>query len=155
MKLARLADEERAVAEAFAIVGEMSERDLLIAGIALYAGEGAKTSSGVILANTDPALISLFCRWLRQFFEVDEARLRCRLYLHQGLDLDAAIAFWVARTSIPAVQFTKPYRAVADESRRKAKHENGCLSVVYQDLAVKRRVLAMVDAITFQSVIPR
>jgi hypothetical protein len=45
-------------------------------------------------------MIVFFCYWLRRFFEVDESRLRVRLYLHEGLDLAAAIAFWSALTGI-------------------------------------------------------
>jgi hypothetical protein len=41
--------------------------------------------------------------------EIDEARLRMRPYLHEGLDLAASIAFWSALTSIPPSQFQKPY----------------------------------------------
>ena len=37
-------------------------------------------------------MIGFFCAWLREFFEVDETRLRVRVYLHDGLDLDAAQA---------------------------------------------------------------
>ena len=37
-----------------------------------------------------------------------------RVYLHQGLDLAATIAFWSELTGIPASQFVKPYRAVPD-----------------------------------------
>jgi hypothetical protein len=40
-------------------------------------------------------------RVLRRFFVVDESRLRVHLYLHEGLDLDAANAFWSDVTSIP------------------------------------------------------
>ena len=48
----------------------------------------------MIFANSDPRMVAFFCSWLRHFFQVDESRLRVRLYLHQGLDLAAAIAFW-------------------------------------------------------------
>ena len=69
----------------------MSERELLILGVALYAGEGGKTDGEVRFANSDPRMI---CRVRRRgcadFFDVDEARLRMRLYLHDDLDLDAA-----------------------------------------------------------------
>jgi hypothetical protein len=40
------------------------------------------------------AMIAFFCAWLRRFFENDEARLRVRLYLHEGLDLAASVAHW-------------------------------------------------------------
>ena len=89
----RKADEiARLAAEGRARIGELSERDLLIAGTALYAGEGDKTDGAVGFANSDPRMILLFCRWLRRFFDVDERRLRVRLYLHEGLDLGAATA---------------------------------------------------------------
>ena len=73
----------------------------------------------------------MFVTWLRRFFEVDEARLRMRLYLHEGLDLEAAIAFWSELTAIPSIQFRKPYRAVADPTIRRTKHVMGCPAVVY------------------------
>jgi hypothetical protein len=64
-----------------------------VAGVALYAGEGAKRDGAVKFANSDPRMIGFYCAWLRRFFEIDEARLRVRLYLHQGLDLSASVAF--------------------------------------------------------------
>src|SRR5690606_26697928 len=83
------------------VVGRLSERDLLIAGTALYAGEGAKTGNSVRFANSDPRMIALFLRWFRHFFDVAEHKLRARLYLHAHLDLDVAEAFWAALTGIP------------------------------------------------------
>lgn len=50
-------------------------------------------------------MIALFLAWFRRFFPVDEHRLRVRLYLHEDLDLDAAIDHWVAVTGIPRSQF--------------------------------------------------
>ncbi len=76
-------------------------------------------------------MILFFVTWLRRFFAVDESRLRIRLYLHDGLDIDRAVAFWAARPAIPVAQFTKPYRAVPDLSSGGAKHVMGCPAVVY------------------------
>jgi hypothetical protein len=59
----------------------------------------------VKFANTDPRMIVFYCAWLRRFFEIDEARLRVRLYLHEGLDLAAAVAYWSELTGIPPSQF--------------------------------------------------
>src|SRR5438477_5974135 len=101
------ADADRAAAEQW--LGQLSDRDLFIAGIALYAGEGSKTRGSVTLPNSDPRMIVLFLAFLRRFFEVDESRLRVRLYLHEGLDLEAAVAYWSGLTGIPRWQFNKPY----------------------------------------------
>ena len=82
-------------------------------GLALYAGEGSKTQHSLCFANSDPRMIYVYVSWLRRFFEIDESKLRIKLYLHDGLDLDAAVEYWSELTRIPLRQFTKPYRAVA------------------------------------------
>jgi len=73
-------------------------------------------------------MIWMFVTWLRRFFDVDEMRLRVRLYLHDGLDLAAAIRFWSELTGISPNQFIKPYRASADSTIRRMKHVMGCLA---------------------------
>jgi transcriptional regulator with XRE-family HTH domain len=143
----KLAEIEHCREEAAAWLGPLSERDLFIAGIALYAGEGAKTDGAVKFANSDPRMIEAFLLWLRLFFEIDESRLRLRLYLHEGLDLDAAFRFWSKRTAIPVAQFLKPYRAVADPSIRLTKHPRGCPAIVYSCAATHRRIMGLTAAL--------
>ena len=145
--LARLAEIERLRAEGLDRISRLSDRDLLIAGVALYAGEGAKTDGSVVFANSDPRMIHMFVMWLRQFFEVDESRLRLRLYLHEGLDLAEASAYWTALTGIHAAQLLKPYRAVPDSTLRSRKHPMGCPSVRYACSATHRAIMALVDAL--------
>ena len=128
-------------------IGELSDRDLLIAGTALYAGEGAKRDGMVNLANTNPDMIRLFCWWLRTFFEVDESRVRVRLYLHQGLDLRAATAYWAGVTGVPPSQFGKPYRAVPDGGIRNSKHEFGCATVAYGCTRTHRQIMGLIRAL--------
>jgi hypothetical protein len=138
---------ERFVVEGRDRIGRLSERDLLVAGTALYAGEGNKTDGEVRFSNSDPRMIGLFCAWLRRFFDVDESRLRVRLYLHQGLDLDAANAFWSELTGIPLAQFGKPYRAIPDPSIRSTKHPKGCPGVSYSCSRTHRAVMGLVTAL--------
>jgi hypothetical protein len=57
-------------------IGRLSEREFLVAGVSLYAGEGGKTDGEVRFANTHPRMIAFHCAWLRRFFEIDEARHR-------------------------------------------------------------------------------
>ena len=125
----------------------MSEREFLIAGVALYAGEGSKGDGKVRFANSDPRMIAFFCAWLRRFFDVDERRLRLCVYLHEGLDIDEANEFWSALTGIPVTQFGKPYRAVPDPSIRTAKHPMGCPSVTYCCSRTHRMIMGLVQAL--------
>jgi transcriptional regulator with XRE-family HTH domain len=143
LQLAKAAEIDECRALAAEWLGELSERDLLVAGIALYAGEGAKTDGAVKLANSDPRMIQLFVRWLRRFFDIDESRLRLRLYLHDGLDIDEANRFWSKVTGIPIDQFGKPYRAVPDPSIRRSKHPMGCPSVIYSCTRTHRTIMGL------------
>jgi hypothetical protein len=135
-------------------IGRLSDDAFLAAGIALYAGEGAKTDGAVKFANTDAAMVAFFCRWLRRFFDVDELRLRASVYLHDGLDLDAAETRWSSVTGIPRSQFGAPYRAVADPSIRRSKHEFGCVYVRLSCTETHRRIMGLTRALLSSDAIP-
>ena len=130
-----------------AAVGTLSEREFLMAGIALYVGEGAKTGGAVRMANSDPHVLAFFCRWLRYFFDIDERRLRVGLYLHVGLDLDAAVSHWSTVTAIPPSQFLKPCRAVPDQGIRTSKHVHGCATVGYSCSRTLRAIKGLSQAL--------
>jgi len=147
--LARRKQEEidRLLLEGRERVGMLSEREFLMAGIALYAGEGSKRDGDVSLANSDARLVAFFCRWLREFFAVEECRLRARLYLHHGLNLDEATGFWEEVTGIPRSQFLSPYRAVPDATIRASKHVRGCISVRYSCSRTHRHIMGLSAAL--------
>ncbi len=76
LREAKLAEIEALDAAGVERVGVLSDAAFLAAGIALYAGEGSKGDGTVQFANTDPTMIAFFCAWFRQFFAVDDSRLR-------------------------------------------------------------------------------
>jgi transcriptional regulator with XRE-family HTH domain len=154
LQVAKEHEIERCWRDGVATVGQMSDREFLLVGAALYAGEGFKTGASLGMANTDPAILSMFVSWLRRYFPIDEARLRVRLYLHEGLDLEAAEAFWSDLLSIPRRQFRTPYRAASDATRRHSKHVNGCPSVTYSSTSGFRRAMGLVRAITSVPALP-
>jgi hypothetical protein len=147
-EIAELLDDGRAR------IGPLSDRDLLIAGTALYAGEGTKRDGVVAFANSDPAMVVLFCTWLRRFFDIDERRLRLSLYLHEGLDLVAVQQFWCDVTGIPISQCNKPYRAIPAAGIRNNKHKYGCVSVRYACARTHRGVIGLVRALLGSTTIP-
>ena len=148
------AEIERLLAEGHDRLGRLSEREFLVAGVALYAGEGSKRDGNVSFANSDWRMVAFYCSWLRQFFAIDESRLRVRLYLHEGLDLAAATAFWSEVTGVPESQFLKPYRAAADPSIRHAKHVHGCVGVRYSCSTTHRSIMGLVGALFSDAAIP-
>lgn len=148
LQIAKAEEIERLKRDGVQRIGQLDERDFLIAGIALYAGEGAKGDRGSVdFANSDPRMLLFFSSWLRHFFDIEEERLRFRLYLHVGQDLEAACAFWSGLLSIPTEQFHKPYRAVPDPSIRKNKHPMGCPKVIYTCTRTHRTIMGLVDGL--------
>ncbi len=137
--------------EGVARLGVLNDQAFLAAGAALYAGEGSKTEGSVSFANSDVAMVSFFCEWLRTFFPIDESRLRVRIYLHQGLDLEAATNHWSAVTGVPVAQFRTPYRAAPDPSIGKNKHEFGCVYVRYGCSKTHRAIMGLCRALLSSS----
>jgi hypothetical protein len=148
------AEIDRLLAEGRDRVGRLTEREFLLAGVALYAGEGSKRDGAVCFANSNPRMVAFFCAWLRRFYQIDESRLQVRLYLHQGLDLAATTAYWSEVTGIPESQFGKAYRAVADPSIRLTKHVHGCVSIGYSCSATHRSIMGLVGALLRDAAIP-
>lgn len=151
----RKADEiERLMAEGRDRIGRLSERDFPRRRRRAVR-RGGKTDGAVKFTNSDARMISFFCAWLRHFFQPVESRLRLRLYLHEGLDLAEANAFWSRLTQIPVTQFHAPYRATPDPTIRKAKHPMGCPAVVYGCTRTHRAVMGLVGALlTCEAAIP-
>ena len=114
-QLEKEAEIARLQAEGRDRIGRLTEKEFLVAGVALYAGEGAKTGNEVRFANSDPRMMLFFVTWLRHFFEIDEHRLRLRLYLHRGSrSRCSASDFWARSAPHPARRSSiKPYRAVS------------------------------------------
>jgi hypothetical protein len=148
MRLKKEAEIARCAVEAAELVGNVTDRDLLMYALALYAGEGTKGVGGLVFANSDPRLITVFLRWLRSQFDIPESKFRLRMYLHEDLDLHAAQQFWHGVTGIPIHQFGKPYRAAADNTMRSNRHIHGCVGVAVHSRLLQRRVLAMIEAVT-------
>jgi transcriptional regulator with XRE-family HTH domain len=142
----KLAEIERLRVEGLERIGTLSDREFLMAGLGLYAGDGSKGDGQVKLSNSSAEVVGFFCRWLRYFFDIDEGRLRVTLYLHQGLDLAAAVAHWVHVTGIPPEQFGKPYRAIPDATIRHNKHTHGCAHVGYCCSRTQREILGLMAA---------
>ena len=76
------------------------------------------------------------------------------MYLHEGLDLDAAHSFWSEVTGVRIEQFGKPYRPKADASIRTAKHEFGCCYVAYSCSLTHRFIMGAVRALLSSDAFP-
>lgn len=85
-------------------IGDLSERELFMAGVALYWAEGQKSKpyqrrETVAFVNSDPAVIQVYLAWL-DLLDVPRERLRLRVMIHETADVEAAERYWAALTGI-------------------------------------------------------
>jgi hypothetical protein len=106
-------DQERQAtkAAAEAAVGELTDRELFFAGVALYWAEGAKDkphrrTEVLQFINSDPNVITLFLRWL-DFLGVQRERLTLRVSIHETADVEAAERFWAGVAGVDTSAFSR------------------------------------------------
>lgn len=90
-------------------IGKLSRRDLFIAGLYLYWGEGNKSGqANVGISNTDPAVIRAFLDWAT-VMGIPREKLYVRLHLYIDMNVERETLFWSGILKLPLTQFRKPY----------------------------------------------
>jgi len=112
------------------LLGKISQRDVVIAGIALYIGEGSKTNNLVRLVNADPAVVCFFIRWLG-VLGVPRSHIVIRIHAYLDSDTAQMTKFWIETTGLLPTQFQRPCidMRVNKDRRRSAMHTNGTAHV--------------------------
>lgn len=109
MRKKREAHLENAYAQARKDIGKLSRKELFIAGLFLYWGEGLKAQRGTVgISNTDPAVIVAFLSWL-EIMKISKNKLRVRLHLYKDMNIVRETRYWSKSLAIPVEQFRKPY----------------------------------------------
>ncbi|WP_306185914.1 MULTISPECIES: hypothetical protein [unclassified Streptomyces] len=129
-------------------IGEMSDRDLFMTGVALYWAEGTKDKpydrrETVIFVNSDPGVIQLYLAWL-SLLGVEPERLQFRVMIHMTADVEAARRYWAALVGVDAATFQRTtIKKHNPKTVRKNVGENyrGCLVIrVSQGAELYRRI---------------
>ncbi|WP_433370776.1 resolvase [Actinoplanes sp. CA-142083] len=95
------------------LVGDLSERELMLIGAVAYWCEGAKekpwhqSTPGLQFINSDPRLILLFLRYV-EILGADPAQLTYRLSIHESAEVRAATEWWAAVVGVPPGRFRRP-----------------------------------------------
>ncbi|MDF3145280.1 MULTISPECIES: hypothetical protein [unclassified Streptomyces] len=93
-------------------IGELTDRELFMTGIALYWAEGSKSKpydrrERAIFVNSDPGVIKVYLAWL-DLLDVDRERLRFRVLIHESADVEAAQRYWADIADVDVSIFAKP-----------------------------------------------
>ncbi|MFJ8598319.1 hypothetical protein ACIREM_06225 [Streptomyces shenzhenensis] len=118
-------------------VRELTDRELFMAGVALYWAEGSKSKpydrrERAVFVNSDPGVIQTYLAWL-DLLGVDRERLSFRLLIHESADVEGAQRYWAGIADVDASVFAKPTlkRHNPKTVRKNTGDEyHGCLVVV-------------------------
>jgi hypothetical protein len=91
-------------------IPSLSNKELLIAGLGLYWGEGAKSYSGVRFHNSDPAAIQFTMEWFKKSLKITDDRFLMYVSINEihKERLNDVIKYWSKITKVPLSQFRKP-----------------------------------------------
>lgn len=107
-------------------IGVLSKNELLILGAGLYWGEGYKRAivkngkersyHPVSLSNSDPKLVVVFLKFLREVCKVDESKIHAGLRIYEHQNSEHLLSYWSTLTKIPKERFEKFYYGVSKSS---------------------------------------
>ncbi len=125
-----------------------SDRELFVAGVALYLGEGDKTNPSLIVTNSEVRVLKLWVRFLEQVCGVPTVKLKGHIDYYADLDYPSVLAYWSQQLDIPAANFERPTlkRGRAEKGSgtgRRSPH--GTAHVKFHDAKLKKQMLMWID----------
>ena len=146
--------------EASTEVGELSSGDLLLLGSALYWAEGYKrpiirngkevTHHKVSLTNSDVNLVKLFLRFLREYCDVPEERIRASLRAFRHQNAKELQGYWQRETKIRPENFGKIYFGISKSSLGKRPFNrlpHGVIQVTVADTKLFYKIMGYIDGL--------
>ena len=98
---------EKARAQAKKEIGKLNERDLFMAGLGLYIGEGSKSHNIVRITNSNHQIILFAIRWFNEAIEVPLENFSLRIHMYPDSDEAEVVKFWSKVTGFSSGQFRK------------------------------------------------
>ena len=127
----------------------LTKKELCIAGLFLYWGEGSKTTGAVSLNNTDPSVLKFELYWLAKICSVPKDKIRVYLHLYKDMDIDKEISFWSKQLKIPLGQFIKPYvKSSNREDLTQKGFGHGTCGLIVNDIHLKERIMMGIKVIS-------
>lgn len=120
---------------------------LYVAGLMLYWGEGSKSNNSLVLTNSDPDLVRLWMRFLREALRLSDDRIRLRVYIYEDHDPADAERHWLEVLELTHEQLSKTVvkTSWSGKTQRRLPHGTAAVSVHSTDLV--EEVLGALEAL--------
>lgn len=138
-------------------LGTISKRDLWILGLGLWLGEGSKTLEQIRLVNSNPDIIRIFIKWLREICQLSTLNITVAMHLYPDSDETECKQYWMNITQLPEDQFRKTQidKRLNKQVSKIGKNKFGTLHVTVVSVGnpeygvrLHRRLMGWVAAVT-------
>ena len=129
----------------------LNKRELFLAGLFLYWGEGSKYKlDRISISNTDPSIINFFIRWVNEGLGISKKKMRILLHLYSNMDIDKEMKWWSKILEIPLRQFTHPYikKTSSERINHKGGFGHGTCNVEIYNVPMAEKILMGLKAIS-------
>lgn len=141
-------------------VRSISRSELFFIGLALYWAEGHKrpimkdgrelTHHSISLTNSDPELVKLFLRFLREICMVPEEKIRSDIRIYKHHNEANLLNFWEKTTQINKERFGKVYYGVSKSSLGKRPFNIlpfGTIQIRVNDTKLFHRIMGWIEGL--------
>ena len=147
--------------EGAGLIKNLNKRDLLIIGVALYWAEGYKrpvviagktrTSHRVSLTNSDPDLICVFLKFLKEMCKVQDEKITIWIRYFEHQDPVYLLDFWQKKCNIPYSNFRNTLQTVSISSQRKKSYNSlpfGVAQISVNNTNLYHKIMGMISGIS-------
>lgn len=108
----RLISQRNIELKALKEIDYISERELWLLGIIAYWCGGSKQkeqniSQRVIFSNSDPILLKLFIKWLKEICRIEKNDILHSIYIHESGDMNKALVYWSETLNVSKNKFSR------------------------------------------------
>lgn len=123
----------------------LSRRELLLAGIFLYWGEGGKTNTSITVSNTDPRVLQFVLIWMTKALDIPRSKIKVLLHLYHDMDTQKETRYWSKVLNMGLTSFNRPYiknSLIADLTQKGFGH--GTCNIIACKADIKRKIMATI-----------
>lgn len=149
-------------------ITRMIENELRLVGIALYWAEGYKrpavrngrelTHHSVALTNSDPKMIKVFLRFLREICLVSDKDIHADIRIYEHMNEGDLLVFWQRITGLPKENFGKVYYGVSKSSLGKrpfSRLPHGTIQIRVNNTKLFHKIMGWIEGLSTQTEAPR
>lgn len=128
----------------------LSNKELFVAGLFLYWGEGMKgLKRSLGLYNTNPQMIKFGLFWYIKILKVPPEKIKIKLHLYSDMNVAEEMNFWERKLKFPLSRFSTPYikQTKKADISNKGGFGHGTCGLLVNDVLLKEKVLAGIAAI--------